>query len=258
VEHLDPDVTRPFLKRAAQLHREFGVPATFFVLGQTLERNIDAIGELVGDPLFDIQQHTYSHKPLKSLVQQNRHGTLFLAGGTLERTRDEVVRTNELLERHLGITCTGLTAPYTHYRGLMDRPDILEILAEAGIQFLRTYGRNEHDWQPVSFDVQPFWYDLQGFGDMLEFGVTGWVDCLLREELGWDDHEGFFAEVRRSLDTVVQRDLAWSCLQHDWASIREDPDMVLTERLLREVRERDIPSMLYREAYAEALARRDA
>lgn len=254
VEHLDPDVTRPFLKRAAELHREYGVPATLFVLGQTLERNVDALGALVDDPLFDIQQHTYTHKPLKTLVQQNSRGTELIVGGSLERTRDEVSRTSELLAEKLGVRCTGLTGPYTYYRGLADRPDILQVLDECGIRFLRTYGRNEHDWQPVSLDVQPFWYSLQGFPDMLEYGVTGWADCLLREELGWDDHEGYQAEVCRNLDLITERDLVWSYLQHDWASVRGDPDMLLTEALLREVRERGIESIRYIDHYDRALA----
>jgi peptidoglycan/xylan/chitin deacetylase (PgdA/CDA1 family) len=245
VEHLDPAVTGRFLRRAAELHREYGVPATLFVLGQTLERNTDALGELVGDPLFDIQQHTWSHMPLKTLVQRNERGTELIVGGSLERTRDEVERTSELLAERLGVRCTGLTGPYTYYRGLADRPDILQVLDECGIRFLRTYGRNEHDWQPVSFDVQPFWYSLQGFPGMLEYGITGWADCLLREELGWDDHDGYVAELRRNLDLITERDLVWSYLQHDWSSLRGDPDLTLTEALLRELRDREIPAMRY-------------
>ncbi|MDQ4137648.1 MAG: polysaccharide deacetylase family protein [Actinomycetota bacterium] len=258
VEHLDPDVTRAFLQRAAQLHREYGVPATLFVLGQTLERNVDALGELVDDPLFDIQQHTYSHKPLKTLVQQNSRGTELIVGGSLERIRDEVSRTSELLAQWLGVRCTGLTGPYTYYRGLADRPDILEVLDDCGIRFLRTYGRNELDWQPVPFDVQPFWYGLQGFPDMLEYTVAGWADCLLREELGWDDHDGYLRELRQNLDLIEERDLVWSYLQHDWASLRGDRDMALTEALLREVRDRGIEAMRYTDHYARQLAERGA
>jgi peptidoglycan/xylan/chitin deacetylase (PgdA/CDA1 family) len=253
VEHQDPHVTRPFLKRAAQLHREYGVPATLFVLGETLERNTDALAELVDDPLFDIQQHTYSHTPLKTLVQQNARGTELILGGSLERTREEVSRTSALLAERLGVRCMGLTGPYTYYRGLADRPDILQVLDECGIRFLRTYGRNQHDWQPVPFDVQPFWYSLQGFPEILEYGIQGWADCLLREQLGWDDHDGYLLELRRNLDLITERDLVWSYLQHDWSSLRGDPDMALTEALLREVRERGIDSLRYVDHYERAL-----
>jgi peptidoglycan/xylan/chitin deacetylase (PgdA/CDA1 family) len=245
VEHLDPSVTRVFLKRAMQLHREYHVPATFFVLGQTLERNVDELGALVGDPLFDIQQHTYSHTPLKTLVQRNARGTELIVGGSLERIRDEVSRTSRRLGELLGVRCTGLTGPYTYYRGLADRPDILRVLDECGIRFLRTYGRNQDDWQPVPFDVQPFRYELQGFPHLVEYGIQGWADCLLREELGWDDHDGYLRELRRNLDLITERDLIWSYLQHDWSSLRGDPHLTLTETLLREVRDRGIEALRY-------------
>jgi peptidoglycan/xylan/chitin deacetylase (PgdA/CDA1 family) len=258
VEHQDRQVTGPFLKRAAELHREYGVPATLFVLGETLERNVDALAELADDPLFDIQQHTYSHKPLKTLLQQNGRGTELIVGGSLERTREEVSRTSELLADVLGVHCTGLTGPYTYYRGLADRPDVLQVLDECGIRFLRTYGRNERDWQPVSFEVQPFRYSLQGFPDMVEYGIQGWADCLLREELGWDDHDGYLLELRRNLDLVTRRDLVWSYLQHDWSSLRGDPDMTLTDTLLREVRDRGIESLRYVDHYERMLTTRTA
>ncbi|MCU1441594.1 MAG: polysaccharide deacetylase [Rhodoglobus sp.] len=237
VEHQDPAITRAFLSRAVQLHREFDFPATFFVLGETLERNIEQFRQIVGDPLFDVQQHTYTHKPLKTLVQRNSSGVTLIQGGSLERIRDEVTRTSELLASSLGVRCTGLTGPYTYYRGLSDRPDILEILWDCGIRFLRTDGRNHDDWQPVSFDVQPYTYELQGFPQLLEFGIQGWADCLLREEIGWDNHEGYLAELRSNLELVVSRDLDWSYLQHDWSSLRADPELRLTEALLRMTRE---------------------
>jgi peptidoglycan/xylan/chitin deacetylase (PgdA/CDA1 family) len=245
VEHLDPAVTRRFLDRAVELHHEYQVPATLFVLGETLERNVDALARIVGDPLFDVQQHTYTHKPLKTLVQRNAAGTRLIAGGSLERTRAEVTRTSDLLERALGVDCTGLTGPYGYYRGLSDRPDILEVLWDCGIRFLRTDARDQHDWQPVPFDVQPYRYACQGFPELLEFGIQGWQDCLLREELGWSDHAGYLAEVERGLDAIVERGLVWSYLQHDWSSLRADADLALTEAVLKAVRERQITTETY-------------
>jgi peptidoglycan/xylan/chitin deacetylase (PgdA/CDA1 family) len=43
------------------LHNRLGVPATLFVVGQTLERWVSQFQAIADDPLVDIQQHTYTH-----------------------------------------------------------------------------------------------------------------------------------------------------------------------------------------------------
>ena len=37
------------------------MPGTLFVCGRTLVHNVEALEPFVDHPLFDIQQHTYSH-----------------------------------------------------------------------------------------------------------------------------------------------------------------------------------------------------
>ena len=41
------------------------MPATLFVCGRTLVHNVEVLEPFVDHPLFDIQQHTYSHTLLK-------------------------------------------------------------------------------------------------------------------------------------------------------------------------------------------------
>jgi peptidoglycan/xylan/chitin deacetylase (PgdA/CDA1 family) len=67
------DVTPRFLEQARSLHNRLGAPATMFVVGQTLERWLPEFQAITGDPLFDIQQHTYSHQLLKSTPQDGLH-----------------------------------------------------------------------------------------------------------------------------------------------------------------------------------------
>jgi peptidoglycan/xylan/chitin deacetylase (PgdA/CDA1 family) len=258
VEHQDPAITGAFLEQAVRVHTQLAAPATFFVVGRTLERNRDAFRAIVGNPLFDIQQHTYSHVLLKTVCQENDEGIRIVRGGTLPQIREEVAKTSLLLKDALGLECLGLTGPYNYYRGLADRPDILEILWECGIRYLRTYGRDAHDWQPVSLDVQPFWYEAQGFPGMLEMGITGWQDCILRKKLGWANHSGYLDAVLPNLDEIVRRDLVWSYVQHDWSSIWDDPSMRLTEALLRAVRDRGIEIIHYTAYYQRAQACRPA
>lgn len=54
-----------FLERAVSVHREHAIPATFFCMGAALENReaefSDFHREVKDDPLFDIQDHSYSH-----------------------------------------------------------------------------------------------------------------------------------------------------------------------------------------------------
>ena len=163
VEEPDPATTQHFLTQACRLHDDLGFPATLFVVGRTLQHSVPAFREIAQDPLFNLQQHTYSHKLLKTVCIDDGKSVRIVRGETLETIRDEVRRTNTLLAELLGITCTGITGPWCYYRGLRDRPDILELLWEEGIRFTRTDGRNAQDWHPVALDLQPYWYEAQGF-----------------------------------------------------------------------------------------------
>ena len=247
--------TRQFLKVAPKLHRELNASCTFFICGRTLENSVEEFKQVKAEygDLIDFQQHTYSHVLLKTVLRENEHGQTLFRGGTLEQIREEVKRASDLLKEHLDIDCTGITGPYGYYRGLSDRPDILEILHELGIRFTRTYARNEHDWQPLSFAIQPFWYEVQGFPDMLEFPVQGWQDCIIRGKIGWDNLDGYLNHVKKDLDYIAEHDLIWGYVQHDWSSIREDPDMSITSRMIEYAQSIGVEIKSYLEFYKDLL-----
>jgi peptidoglycan/xylan/chitin deacetylase (PgdA/CDA1 family) len=246
------DITPRFLEQARSLHNRLKVPATLFVVGQTLERWVPQFQAIADDHLFDIQQHTYSHQLLKTVYIEDGRSVRVVRGVSVEETRDEVAKTSSLLAELLGVPCIGLTGPWCYYRGLRDRPDILEVLWEEGIRFTRTDGRNERDWHPVSMDLQPYWYDVLGFPDVLEIPIHGWHDCVIRDEvLGWDDVDGYVESVKPYIDRAAAEDKVFSLCQHDWSSIRADPQMGATEALIRYAQERDLRIMSYREYYDE-------
>ncbi len=258
VESPEPDITRAFLKKLLEVHTKYDVPWTMFVVGRTLEGSVDAFKEVAESPLADIQQHTYSHMLLKTVVIENEDGVNIFRSGTLEQIEEEVRKTNELLKLHLNIDCIGLTGPYCYYRGLADRLDILEILHQNGIRFTRTYGRNEHDWQPVSFDIQPFYYEPQGFPDILEFPIQGWQDVSWREKYGWDKIDEYIASLKDNIDYVVEKKLTYSYATHDWSSIRNNPDMDIIRALIEYAQERGVRITSYKEYYEEMESRRNS
>jgi len=60
-----PERTAGFLEKAIEVHRAEQIPATFFCTGMALEaRESEFLAfyeEVKDDPLFDIQDHSYSH-----------------------------------------------------------------------------------------------------------------------------------------------------------------------------------------------------
>ncbi|MBI3970174.1 MAG: polysaccharide deacetylase family protein [Chloroflexi bacterium] len=256
VESRNPAVTQAFLRRAVAIHEATDVPATFFLVGRTIDLSREALRPLASHPLFDFQQHTFNHVLLKSVcIEDPIDGVRFFRAGTLEQIREEVRRTSALLRDEFGVTCTGLTGPYAYYRGLVDRPDLLEILWDEGIRFTRTWGRDERDWQPVPLEVQPFWYRLQGFPELLEVPLHGWQDISLRKSVGWTNHDGFLAVEYPYMERAAAEGLTFSYCTHDHSSTRDDPEMAITESLLRRARALGLAPMTYATYYRRVVER---
>ncbi len=250
-------VTGDFLATARALHNRLDVPATLFIVGRTLERNAPHFEPLVDDPLFDLQQHTYSHQLMKTLYIEDGKSVRLVRGVSAAETQEEVRKTNELLRRYLGVECIGVTGPWCYYRGLRNSPEILQGLHDEGIRFTRMDGRNAQDWHPVDMDVQPYWYDETGFPDVLETVIHGWHDCVIRQEvLGWEDLDGYVESLKPYIDRAAAEDKVFSLCQHDWSSIREDPDMTATEAVIRYALDQGVQFMHYLDYYEMCKAKR--
>src|SRR5712692_11018894 len=98
VEHGDPSVTRHFLQTARKVHEELDVPCTLFVVGRTLRQSPDVFRELVGHPLFDLQQHTETHLRLKTVYQENEEGVRVFIGGSPEEVQADVAACQRTFE----------------------------------------------------------------------------------------------------------------------------------------------------------------
>lgn len=249
VEETSPEVNKNFLEKITEIHSSLNAPCTLFITGQALESNVRLFQKVKKKSnIFDFQQHTYSHLPLKTTPYTNRYGETRVAkGGSLEKIQQEVSRTNQLLKEILNIGCIGLTAPYAYYQGLCDRRDILEVLYELGIRFTRTYGRNIDGSVPLSLNVQPFWYKEQGFGQILEFPITGW-----RGEY----YTGYLENLKSNLDYVLKHNLVWCFLQHNYSHEQfaiKDPDLKIIEEILTCAVQKKITVCSYKQYYQKAL-----
>jgi peptidoglycan/xylan/chitin deacetylase (PgdA/CDA1 family) len=181
---------------------------------------------------FEIAQHTYEHFPLKTVVEESAEN-VYLPGLSFDRIEEQLARPVELLQRHLGVRCRGLTAPYCHYRGLADRPDILAIVDRLGMSYVRSYGRNSRDYFPVPWEVQPFWYAKQGFPQLLETPMQGWIDAQWRREHGWANWPAYYEYLKTQVDLAAESGSCWCHCQHDWTSILYDEGLTWTRKFLQ-------------------------
>ena len=140
--------------------------------------------------LFDVQQHTFSHVPFKDIVYSPGPGLVgTIRAAPPEALLEELSFTSRLLQEHLGVECVGLRTPFGYYRGLRDRPDLLEIVRGAGLRYITSWGRNEDNANPTPW-VQPFTYAEEGYPDILELPFQFWLDVVWFDQHGYDTGPG--------------------------------------------------------------------
>ena len=200
----DDEVTPHFLAQARSLHNRLGIPATLFIVGQTLERWIPQFQAIAQDPLFDLQQHTYSHQLLKTVCIDDGKSIRVVRGVSPEETRQEVRKTTESAASDVGrrvhwahrsvVLLPRLTRPAGHPAGPLGRK---ASGSRARTGATSTIGIR---WPSICnrTGTRPC-----GFPDMLEIPIHGWHDCVIRAEvLGWDDLDGYVDSVRAVSSTA--------------------------------------------------------
>ncbi len=236
------------------------VPATFFVVGLLLEKaGDDLVSLLGGNPLFDIESHTYSHWKIWKADQEVSMATF----------REELSRTSDLILEHFGRRPIGFCAPGNFYRGLRGKKAQLEVLREQGIRFIGSDGQGEKPVPSPAPMTQPYWYDEDGFPDLLELPLNGWhcnmlfntghqndrwkpapgfPDGRFLERLPGTAEEGFQVR-RREFEYAIENKLIYAPCMHPWSVYRFDPELTHLEKLIEMAGERNQPVVNCRQLY---------
>jgi len=250
------DVTRLFLDRAKRLHDQYELPGTMFVVGEKLPPEIAVFGAHIGNPLLDFQQHTYTHVALKPSVVDT-DGRLEFAdwpmARNVEAAHEEIRRASAAFMSHLGRPCVGLSVPYGCFMGLVDRPDLLEVLRTEEIQYVRSFHLNKEtadraDPLPVDFNV--FSYEAQGFPEILELCLKGYSDVKWALKYGWEARESYVDYVKYSLDIVERAHAVWVLALHDWVQMEFNEDLAILDEIFSHVKRRHIEVRSFGELYA--------
>jgi len=220
-----------FVRYGLPLFESLQVPVTWYVTGKTLEKYPDLFREADRHPLIDLQAHTYNHVLLKTIwlkvpPGKEIHGSrdyFVKRGEPPDVVNADLAKCQGVFEEVLGRRALGLTTPWGYYRGLGDRPDLLEIVWNHGFRFLRSFARNETDGQPVLLDWQPFSYACHGYADMVELLLHDYQDDFYWEAFSdHGPHETYADHMMGMVDKVVEENLVWSAASHDHGTATEE------------------------------------
>lgn len=219
---LDPASTERGLEVIRRAHADLGVPATLFVCGRTLAHASEAVAQAHASGLFDVQQHTYSHVLFRDVVYEAPpEGRIVMKASPHVALQAELEATSHLIRSLLGVEVVGLRTPFGFYRGLRDRPDLLEIVRDCGLRYVSSWLRNEENGNPTPW-LEPFVYAEEGFPELLEIPSPFWLDAIWFDAHGWDNGEGFRRALREAVDEIVECDLVYPACFHDWAVLSGD------------------------------------
>lgn len=219
---LEPETCAEALELLAEVHASVGVPATLFVCGRTLLHALEPVRGAHATGLFDVQQHTFSHVPFKDIVYSPAPGLVgTIPAAPAVALLEELSFTSRLLRDHVGVECVGIRTPFGYHRGLLGRPDLLEIVRAAGLRYVTSWGRNEENGNPTPW-VQPFTYADEGYPDVLELPFQFWLDVVWFDRHGYDTGTAFLDALRDAVDHIAEHDLVYGACFHDWVMLASD------------------------------------
>jgi hypothetical protein len=245
-------------QRIVEVHREHNMPATFFIVGKTLEANPKEYRALLDDPLFEIASHTYSHRMLRD------HPICGPAAPPEDR-RQEIFRGKEVIEQVFGRPCLGMRTACGFVEGLRGAPELLSWVREASYKYVSSVLWGPEFTLPAPLNP-PFTYEGDGFPDLREFPGHGFHENLLKgnnrifgmgalrvllfpplyPEAVPDGYvstpdEEFRVNNRIFIDRAIAEDAPYvSLIWHPWSLGLFDPEMCMLDLTFDYVREQGL------------------
>jgi peptidoglycan/xylan/chitin deacetylase (PgdA/CDA1 family) len=251
------------VRKIAEVHKKFQMPATFFITGKTLEANIPEYKSLLDHPLFEVASHTYSHKML-------RENPFCGPAVSLEEKRKEIFEGKAAVERVFGKPCIGLRPGCGFEKALNGAADVLGLVKEAGFKYISSllWGK---DYSLPAMLNQPFNYQPDGFPELWELPGHGWHENLLKNnnKMGparitlWPPEmpeaiplnyiktaQEEFNVHRIFLDkALAEKKTHVSLIWHPWSLDAFDPEMKMLELVFAYVKKHDFLPGTYADLY---------
>lgn len=215
----DPAEMAGFFEKLVEVHRKDKIPATLFCKGATLERMKDEFTafqqEIKNDPLFDMQDHSYSHIGLG----YERGKPVDVLEADYQKSFD--VHEEIFKKRPIGISMCGTSDDGPSVSGFdatEKSKQEFEMVVKLGTRMIDSFltgidgSREFINYSKLGHpEVMGF---ISGFSD------TAWME---REEFG-DPVEYVLKEIRTRSD----QDDHMPVMFHDWVAWQKAPDKELT------------------------------
>ena len=250
-------------RKIVEVHKRFEMPATFFILGKTLEANPAEYRKLLDDPLFEIASHTYTHQML-------RDNDFCGSAVPMDERRTEIFKGKEAVERIFERPCIGMRPGCGFDNALRGEPEVLELVQEAGFQYVSSLAWGP-DYSLPALLCEPFNYGAEGFPNIWELPGHGWHENLLKNHNRWGPRrltlwpppfpeaipDGFvktameeFEVNRVFLDKALETGKSFvSLIWHPWSLAKFDPEMKMLELTFAYVRRLRPRPCTYAELY---------
>jgi peptidoglycan/xylan/chitin deacetylase (PgdA/CDA1 family) len=243
-------------RQLRMVHERFAFPATFFIVGQTLEQESEEYRKVLGEfPLFEIASHTYSHRLLRD------HPLMGLASEPEERLR-EIRLGKEIVEQTFERPCQGLRPGYGFADALRGDKWLLGEIVAVGHSYVSSLLWGPDTTMPALLE-RPFTYAEDGYSQLWELPGHGWHENLLKAHnptthpqriIAWPlvfpelmlpgpvaTPADEFAVNRILIDKAVENDLPYvSLIWHPWSLNLFDPSMKMLELTFSYVRDRGL------------------
>lgn len=209
-----------FFEKIVSVHRADQIPATFFCLGVSIDNRRDAFAdfftEIQNDPLFDIQDHSYSHL-----------GLGYEDGNPVDVLRADYERSFELQEQVFGTRPAGIAICGTNG---IDGPRLsgfdetekslaeFHMVAELGVTMINTFLMGIDESREFTSYASIGHPDIMGFPS--SYSDTSW---MWQEDFG-DPMEYILSQINERGRWGVHMPL----MLHDWVAWNYAPDRELT------------------------------
>ena len=250
-------------RKIVEVHKRFEMPATFFIVGKTLEANPAEYRKLLDDPLFEIASHTYTHRML-------RDHEFCGPAVSMDEKRKEIFKGKEAVERIFERPCIGLRPGCGFDNAFRGEPEVLGLIKEAGIRYVSSLLWGPDNSLPALLR-EPFNYNAEGFPEIWEMPGHGWHENLLKDHNLWGPRrltlwpppfpeaiphdfcktpKDEFEVNKVFLDKAAETDkLFVSLIWHPWSLEKFDPAMKMLELMFTYVRKTGLNACTYAQLY---------